>query len=117
MPETKAKIRIHAEAAKLVGHTFKRRLAYQTKEVLFVHLHSPYEIQVTIEFEAAEVCWTRPQSLAWRDEWELEHRYHPDFIYHCVHPDAKNEFLQQQNEAKFWAIAEQNGNKILVLGR
>ena len=85
MPETKAKIRIYAEAAKLVGHILKRRLAYQTKEVLVVHLQSPYKIQVIIEFDVAEVCWTRPQSLAWpwRDEWELEHRFYPDFLPLC----------------------------------
>lgn len=41
----------------------------------------------------------------------------PIFIYHCVHLNPKNEFLQRQNEAKLRAIAEQNGNKILVLGR
>ena len=99
MPETKAKIRIHAEAAKLVGYTSKRRLAYQTKQVFVVHQHSFCEIQVIIEFDVAEVCWTRPQSLAWpwRDEWELEHRFYPDFIYHCVHLNPKNEFLQRQN--------------------
>ena len=61
---TKDKIRCHAVANALGGHTSKRRLNYTTREGGTVNLHSSYEVQVAINLDAAGVAWTTPGSAA-----------------------------------------------------
>lgn len=115
--ETKQKLRHHALAAFLGGHTSKHRLNYVTREGRVVNLHSSYEVQVAAALDAAAIAWTRPAPLPWVDAAGAAHRYYPDFYLPAfeVYLDPKNDYLRRKDAAKIAAVEQQCSVKILVL--
>lgn len=116
---TRQKLRHHAVAAALGGHTSKRRLNYLTKTGHVVNLRSSYEVQVAVALDTAAIAWVRPSPLPWTDAAGILHRYYPDFYLPAfdVYLDPKNDFLQRRDAVKIEAVRQQRGVKILVLGR
>jgi hypothetical protein len=77
---------------------------YEDKEVL---LESSWEIAVAEALISANIPWTRPEPLPWKDSMGVSHLYFPDFYIpeDDVYLDPKNPYCMSRDKEKIAVIS------------